>query len=270
MAPRSRSATPGLPGSRRAEPNAAPRGRRRRRSPDPWRNGPRRRRRSRAGGPGHGGPRRCPGADRIPTWSVQPEPADETEREALIAALDRASGRRGGRGFRRRECLVAVRVRRPTPQRACGAATRDPRVVEPRHPGQDDRHEQAPPGDRGCPTRPRRRTRRARPRPPATTSLACRGRVPETTPRSTAASRSPETRNSRATIAATIHPAKTALADEDDQVASTSTLSATGSSSDPRGRPSLAAGDPPVDPVGRHRRDEQRRGPVVVAGKSQT
>ena len=56
-----------------------------------------------------------------------------------------------------------------------------------------------------------------------------------TTPRSTAASRRPETRISRATIAATIQPGKMSSSIRTIIAARTSTLSATGSSSEPSG-----------------------------------
>src|SRR5581483_7454161 len=78
--------------------------------------------------------------------------------------------------------------------------------------------------------------------PPTAAATACaqvfsfpRSRAAITIPRSSAAWRSPVTSSSRATIAATIHAGKTCCPSRTISVARTSSLSATGSSSDPNG-----------------------------------
>ena len=79
-------------------------------------------------------------------------------------------------------------------------------------------------------------------RPPTAAAIACdqvltlpRSRAAITTPRSTAAWRSPEIRSSRATMAATIQAGKTCWPRSTISVAITSSLSATGSRSEPSG-----------------------------------
>ena len=76
--------------------------------------------------------------------------------------------------------------------------------------------------------------------PPTPAATACdhvfslpRSRAAITTPRSIAACRRPVISSSRATIAATIHAGNTSWPSRTINVASTSSLSATGSSSDP-------------------------------------
>ena len=77
-------------------------------------------------------------------------------------------------------------------------------------------------------------------KPPSAAAVACaqvfsfpRSRAAITTPRSIAASRRPEIRSSRATIAATIHAGQTPSSISITSTARTSTLSAIGSSSEP-------------------------------------
>ena len=92
-----------------------------------------------------------------------------------------------------------------------------------------------------------------------------RSRAPITTPRSSAARRRPETAISRATIAATIQAGATPSPTSIASVARTSTLSAIGSSSEPKRRGLIApAREPAVDLIGRHRDGEDRRRPVGV------
>ena len=109
-------------------------------------------------------------------------------------------------------------------------------------------------------------------RPPSPAATACvqvlrrpRSRAWSTVPRSSAASRRPETSSSRATISATIQPGNTPSPTSRIITVSTSSLSATGSRSEPSADVLAAPPrEPAVEPVSRHRDGEQRRRPVVV------
>ena len=112
-------------------------------------------------------------------------------------------------------------------------------------------------------------------RPPTATATAWahvfsfpRSRAAMTMPRSIAARRSPETRNSRATIAATIHAGRDALCDQHHERRHHEHLVGDRVEQRAEGRRLVpAAGEPAVDLIGRHRDDEDGRRPVVVIGE---
>ena len=126
---------------------------------------------------------------------------------------------------------------------------------------------------RAAPTRRRSSHAPAAAKPPTAAAIACdhvfslpRSRACMTTPRSIAARRRPETRNSRATIAATIQPGKTPWSISTISVGQHEHLvrDRVEQRAERRGA-AVPPRDPAVEPVGRHRGDEDAGRPVVVA-----